>query len=167
MGLDIGINTTAPEFLVRKMNIDLSNSGIGSSTYFAAKTLGTFAGTFLLLKFSPLKFLRYSLYVGVISIALLLISPNLWLSLLFIFLVGLTCANVFSIIFSYALQQKQEQTNEVSALMIMGVSGGAVILPLLGLVNDLMGLSAAFVLLALCLVAILIFTKNFNEHEKA
>lgn len=61
--------------------------------------------------------------------------------------VGLACSNVFSILFSFALGVMPTRQNEVSALMIMGVSGGALLTPVMGLVADQFGQVAAFGLL--------------------
>ena len=57
-----------------------------------------------------------------------------------------------SIIFSYALQHLPERDNEISALMIMGVSGGALITPLMGVLSDALGQVAGLSLLLLCLL---------------
>ena len=61
--------------------------------------------------------------------------------------VGLACSNVFSILFSFALGVMPTRQNEVSALMIMGVSGGALLTPVMGLVADQFGQVVAFGLL--------------------
>ena len=61
--------------------------------------------------------------------------------------VGLACSNVFSILFSFALGVMPTRQNEVSALMIMDVSGGALLTPVMGLVADQFGQVAAFGLL--------------------
>ncbi|WP_298647874.1 MFS transporter [uncultured Proteiniphilum sp.] len=164
VGLDVGINTSAPELLMKRMGLELSRAGLGSSVYFAAKTIGAFAGTLLLLKFRPLRFLRYSLIFAIIAFAALMFVQNLWLLLILIFIIGFTCANVFSIVFSFALQKDRQRSNEISALMIMGVSGGAVILPLQGLMNDNFGFSAALSVLLLCLVINLLLTNIFKEN---
>ena len=81
-----------------------------------------------------------------------------------IFAIGLTCANVFSIIFSLALNKMPERSNEISALMIMGVSGGAIILPIQGVVNDAMGLLASLAVLLICLLFNLLLTKNYKQN---
>lgn len=164
VGLDVGINTSAPELLMKRMGLELSRAGLGSSVYFTAKTTGAFAGTLLLLKFSPLRFLRSSLIVAILAFAVLMFAQNLWTTLILIFIIGFTCANVFSIIFSFALQKDRQRSNEISALMIMGVSGGAVILPLQGLMNDNFGLLAALSVLLFCLIMNLLFTNIFKEN---
>lgn len=165
VGLDVGINTSAPELLMKRMGLELSRAGLGSSVYFAAKTTGAFVGTLLLLKFPPLRFLRLSLIMAIVAFIALMFVQNIWFSLILIFIIGFTCANVFSIVFSFALQKDQQRSNEISALMIMGVSGGAIILPLQGLMNDNFGLSAALSVLLFCLIINLLLT-NIMKAER-
>lgn len=164
VGLDVGINTTAPQLLMSKAGLEISRAGLGSSVYFIAKTLGTFLGAFMLLRTNPIKFLKISLVIAILSFAPLMMSTNLWVMLAAIFAIGLTCANVFSIIFSLALNKMPERSNEISALMIMGVSGGAIILPIQGVVNDVMGLLASLALLLICLLFNLLLTKNYKDN---
>ena len=164
VGLDVGINTTAPELLMKRVGLELSRAGLGSSVYFAAKTTGAFVGALLLLKVLPLRFLRLSLIIAIVAFIALMFTSNLWVLIGLIFIVGAACANVFSIIFSFALQKMPKRSNEVSALMIMGVSGGAIILPLEGFVNDSFGFLAALSILLLCLILNLILTKTFKEN---
>jgi fucose permease len=65
-------------------------------------------------------------------------------------ILGLAVANVFPIIFGAALQRSPAQQNEVSGLLIMGVSGGAILLPIMGFISDARGdaWALAFLLLA-------------------
>lgn len=48
------------------------------------------------------------------------------------------------------MQRRPDRANGVSGLMIMGVSGGAVIPPLMGFMSDLMGSQAGSVAVILC-----------------
>jgi len=49
---------------------------------------------------------------------------------------------------------RPEQSNEVSALMIMGVSGGALITPCMGGIADMFGQVAGLMLLLICMLYI-------------
>ena len=166
VGLDVGLNTTAPELLMRKVGLELSRAGLGSSVYFFAKIAGTFVGALMLLKTAPLRFLKISLLIAVLAFIPLMFMSELWVLVAAIFVIGFMCANVFSIIFSYALQNKTERSNEISALMIMGVSGGAIILPLQGFVNDSLGLTAAISILMISLILILILTNKMTNDAQ-
>ena len=96
-----------------------------------------------------------SLSFALLAFAGLLVARELWLLSLLIVLVGLCCSNVFSILFSYALEQRPQQADEVSALMIMGVSGGVVVMPFMGLLSDAWGAVAGMLPLLLCLLYLL------------
>lgn len=163
VGIDVGLNTTIPKLLMDRTEMTVSEAGLGSSLYFAARTLGSFAGALLLAKFSASRFLQYSMLVAILSFILLLLVPNLWCMYILIFVVGLACANVFSILFSYALQHKPEQANEISALMIMGVSGGALVTPLMGVLADQLGQVAGLSVLLICILYICMISFKIDK----
>ena len=77
----------------------------------------------------------------------MLLSENLWFILGCVAVFGVGYANLFSIIFSLSLKRVPEKANEVSALLIVGVSGGAVLPPLLGVVTDLFATQQAAVIM--------------------
>lgn len=152
VGIDVGLNTSIPKLLMDKAGMPLEEAGLGSSLYFAARTVGSFAGAFLLARYAAGRFLKGSMVIAIISFLLLLFVDTPWVMFTMITIVGLACANVFSIIFSFALQYKPERANEISALMIMGVSGGALITPLMGIVSDVFGQVAGLSVLLVCLI---------------
>lgn len=152
VGIDVGLNTTIPKLLMEKTGMSVSEAGLGSSLYFSARTIGSFVGAFLLAKITSDRFMQYSMMLALVGfILLLLVNSLLWISVLVV-IVGLACSNVFSIIFSYALQHLPERDNEISALMIMGVSGGALVTPLMGILSDAFGQVAGLSLLLFCLL---------------
>lgn len=152
VGIDVGLNTTIPKLLIEKTGMVVSEAGLGSSLYFSARTIGTFVGAFLLARVASDRFMQYSIGIGLISLVLLLLADSLlWISILVV-IIGLACSNVFSIIFSYALRHLPERDNEISALMIMGVSGGALVTPLMGILSEGVGQAAGLSLLVLCLL---------------
>lgn len=152
VGIDVGLNTTIPKLLIEKTGMAVSEAGLGSSLYFSARTIGTFVGAFLLARVASDRFMQYSIGIGLISLVLLLLADSLlWISILVV-IIGLACSNVFSIIFSYALRHLPERDNEISALMIMGVSGGALVTPLMGILSEGVGQAAGLSLLVLCLL---------------
>lgn len=152
VGIDVGLNTTIPKLLMEKTGMSVSEAGLGSSLYFSARTIGSFVSAFLLAKIASDRFMQYSMMLALVGfILLLLVNSLLWISVLVV-IVGLACSNVFSIIFSYALQHLPERDNEISALMIMGVSGGALVTPLMGILSDAFGQVAGLSLLLFCLL---------------
>lgn len=154
VGIDVALNTSIPKLLMDRTNMELSQAGLGTSLYFAARTIGTLLGAFLLMKLSSLKFLKYSILVAIAAFLMLINVVEIWLILPLIIVIGLACSNVFSIIFSLALQHDMKHANEISALMIMGVSGGALLPPLQGVFSDLFGFTIGMYLILVCLIGI-------------
>lgn len=163
VGIDVGMNTFTPQLLEQRLGISSNDAALGSSLYFAARTIGAFLGAFLLMKCKPIWFLKLNMIVAIVFFALLMFGTQQWMLLTAVALIGFTCANVFSILFTIALQDKPQQTNEISSLMIMGVAGGAVVTPIAGLLSKHVGLAASFGLLLLCGVYILFLSFKFSK----
>ena len=136
VGVDVGINMTYPKFLMERCDLPLTDAGMGNSVYFFARTVGAFLGGILLMKYSESKFYIYSVWIALAGLILMTISTNLWFILGCVAVFGIGYANLFSIIFSLSLKRVPEKANEVSALLIVGVSGGAVLPPILGVITD-------------------------------
>jgi fucose permease len=162
VGIDVGLNTTIPKLLMDKTGIILNEASLGTSLYFAARTIGSFVGAILLARYAAGRFFRLSMFIAIAAFILLLITNVLWVMYAMIVVVGLTCANVFSIIFSFALRHKPERNNEISALMIMGVSGGALITPLMGIISDSFEQVTGLLLLLVCLVYLSVLSFKLN-----
>jgi len=156
VGIDVGLNVTVPKFLIERCGIPLNEAGLGTSLYFIARTSGTFIGAIILAKYAPGKFFIISMVVAIAGMAVMIAMSGLVAILVLVFLVGFAVANVFSIIFSAALQAKPERANEISGLMIMGVAGGAVIPPLMGILSDAMGQGGGLAVLLGAMIYLLI-----------
>lgn len=149
VGIDVGLNTVIPKILIEKTGMALEQAGLGTSLYFVAKTAGTFIGALLLAKWSPKGIFRICMIIGLIALAGMIFGQQSILMYVLIVVVGIAYANVFSIIFSNALQYKPERNNDISALMVMGVSGGALFPPIMGLVSDMSNQATSLVVLVL------------------
>jgi fucose permease len=157
VGLDVGINTTAPKILMERLNIGLSDAGYATSFYFIFRTAGCFLGSGLLAKFSAKKVFIVSASMILIGI-LCLFFPNKTIIYTGIALFGLGNSNIFSVIFSQALLQKPTSHNQVSGLMIMGIFGGAVFPLIMGVMSDFVGgQSGALFVLLFCVAYLLVF----------
>ena len=44
VGIDVGINTTAPKLLIERVNMPLSQAGYATSIYFLMRTIGALSG---------------------------------------------------------------------------------------------------------------------------
>lgn len=163
VGIDVGLNTSIPKLLMHRTSLVLDEAALGTSLYFAARTIGTFIGAFLLMKLSSVKFLRATLVLAVLAFVIMMISSSLWVLLAAIALIGLSCANVFSIIFSLALQHDMKHSNEISALMIMGVSGGALLSPLQGLITDMSTFTTGMTVILISIIIIGLISFKFKS----
>lgn len=149
VGVDVGINTAAPKILMERAGLNSIEAGYGPSMYFAFRTAGAFIGAILLAKYSPMGIFKIITVTAVLAlIALIFAADKIAIFALFA-IIGLAIANVFSIIFSLALQSRPDKANEISGLMITGVFGGAVIPFIMGLTSDMIGSQVGSVVIIL------------------
>lgn len=153
VGIDVGLNVSAPKIVMERTGMPLEDAGYVASVYFVFKTAGAFLGAFLLAKWPAKKFYVASGFAATVAMVVLLFAMSAGVIYAAVALAGFACANIFSILFSYALQRKPEHSNEVSGLLIMGVSGGAIFPLLMGMASDAAGAQwgAVAVLLVCCL----------------
>jgi len=166
VGVDVGLNTAAPKILMERCGMNSIQAGYGPSMYFAFRTAGAFLGAILLAKFSSVKFFKITTLVAVIAlVALIFVSDKIAVFALLAIL-GFSIANVFSIIFSMAIQLRPDKANEISGLMITGVFGGAVIPFIMGLASDVLGSQTGSVLIILLSAAYLLFCSFAIQVKK-
>ena len=164
VGIDVGVNVTAPKILMERLNMSLADAGLATSLYFLFRTIGCFTGAFVLARYSAKKFFALSVALMVLSMAGLLIFNNLALIYISIALVGLGNSNIFPIILSKAMLYLPEKKNEVSGLMIMGLFGGTVFPLLMGLLSDAMASqTGALIVLTAGVVYLIFLTFKLRE----
>ncbi|MCX6243654.1 MAG: MFS transporter [Bacteroidetes bacterium] len=154
VGIDVGINAVSGQFLISKFDLspDSTFAQSGRSVYFFGKMLGTFGGALMLTLLPSRKFFLWSSILAVISIIALIFSPTDMVAMVIIFIIGLGVANIFPLIFSLSVEKHPTRSNEISGLMIMAVSGGAVIPVLIGSLTDNVGVTAGMFVLVVCAV---------------
>lgn len=164
VGVDVGMGITFPKLLQERCSLPLEKAGLGNSVYFLARTVGAFLGGLILMKYPAGKFFTASSLVALAALVGLIFSKNLVTVLVFVALFGLGYANLFSIIFSISMLKVPRKTNEVSALLIVGVCGGAIIPPVLGVVTDSFGTQgAALVALTLAWLFMVVLIPFINK----
>ena len=164
VGVDVGLNTTIPKFLMERCGILLEKAGLGTSLYFVARTIGTFVGAILLVKLSGRKFFMVSMFIAIPALLVMLLIDNMWGILSMVFVIGLAVANVFSIIFGAALKRKPERANEISGLLIMGVAGGAIMPLIMGIISDSFGQTGGMAVLLVALSYLLYSAFKLKEE---
>lgn len=164
VGFEIGLMTAVPKYLTEVCAVSLEKAGLGCSLYYIARTIGTFAGAIILAKVSSKRFLSITMLMAIGSIAVFMVGTNFYLLLVALFAVGLLCANIFAIAFSAALGSRPKQANAISALMIMGVAGGALLPPVMGVVADAVSQWMSLVIPAAALIYIFIISFKLKTN---
>jgi fucose permease len=156
VGIDVGVNSTSGQFLMNKLSMEQTLAESARSIYFFGKMLGTFAGALMLAWIAARKFLVWTSVLNIAAIVFLIFNPIPAAALVFIFLIGLFTANVFPLVFSITVDTYPERANEISGLVMMAVSGGAVVPLLTGWLSDVAGITIGMFVLVACAVYILI-----------
>ncbi len=164
VGIDVGVNITAPKLLIERVGMVLADAGYATSLYFLFRTFGCFAGTFILAKFPPRNFFIVSVCMILFGILGLYFSYNQITIYICVALIGLGNSNIFPIIFSRAMMYMPARSNEISGLMIMGIAGGAVFPLLMGVASDsLGGQIGAVIVLTVCVAYLIFLMFNFKS----
>lgn len=164
VGIDVGINAISGQFLLERFDSDQTLAESGRSLYFFGKMLGTFGGAILLTRLSSPKFFLWSSILGLLSLLALIAAPSEMVALIVIFIIGLGFANIFPLVFSLTIDRYQDRANEISGLMIMAVSGGAVLPPLMGWIADSSSyLLSTFVLIAAALYILIVAIRKMRS----
>ena len=160
VGIDVGVNTTAPKVLMERLGMSLNEAAFATSLYFIARTVGCFTGSFFLRMMKQRTF--YVISVAMIFLALLGLGVGTTKAVLYtsIALVGYGDSNMFSIIVSRAMSTKQ---NEVSGLMITGIFGAMIFLQLMGFASDAIGQLGAVLVLVVGALFLAFYTKLVKE----
>ncbi len=167
VGIDAGINITAPKILMEREGLTLEEAGLATSLYFLFRVAGSFSGGFIMARFSIPRFFIISVICLALSCTGLLIFSGSTLLYVCLALVGFGNSNIFSMIFSRALQFMPERDNEISGLMIMGISGGAIFPPLMGIASDSLNSQSGAVIILVILVVYLFFLSPYIKMKEA
>ena len=155
VGADVGMNTNIANFLKSSFDLSLEQATLGISIYFAALMISRFLGVIILRWISAKKFLLITTIVTLISLLVMIFAPSVMIARVAIFMVGLGSGNLFPLIFSIALEKMPNRANEISGLMIMAISGGAIIPPIMGVLSTNVSLVASLMVLVVCILYIL------------
>lgn len=145
---DVAVNMTLPRLMTDQFGLSTEKANLCNSLYFLARTVAAFAGGALLLKVSDKKFFAAGCWMALLGLVLLAVFGKVGLvpALLAVCIFGIGYANLFGIVFSFAMRSKPDKTNEISALLIVGLIGGAILPPVLGWLRDVSGSQIAAVI---------------------
>ena len=165
VGFDVGINSNIANYLSNKFQISLDSASIGISIYFASLMAGRFLGAILLRKLNTVTFFIISALVTLAGLVGILVSGNLMLTRILIFIAGLGFSNVFPIMFALTIEKMPDYANELSGLIILALSGGAIIPPLMGVLTDLYNVNAIIFVLVFCMLYVT-FTAIYSLYMR-
>lgn len=155
VGSDVGMNSNIANYLQKNFNLSLEEASVGISFYFAALMISRFLGAVLLNFIKAKPFLIITTLVTIMAFIGMILAPTPLIGKICIFLAGLGSGNLFPLIFSITANKMPDRINEISGLMIMAVSGGAVIPPLMGMVSQNYGGTASIFVVVGCMVYVL------------
>jgi MFS transporter, FHS family, L-fucose permease len=128
---------------------------LGPTLFFGTLTVGRLvAGS---IKVSPRTFFRLSALLGLIGGVLLMLG-NKELALAGVVLGGLGFANIWPMLFSITVEEKPERASELSGLMCMAISGGAIVPLVMSKLRDGGMTAMSFVVPAACFAYLLLLS---------
>jgi fucose permease len=155
VGAEVSVNTNIVSVLIAKYGLTLETAAIGISFFFAGETISRFLGAIILNVIKPRQFLFLTTLVSLLGVVGIFLAPTNAVAFAAILIVGLGAGNMFPIIFSLALEKMPERANEISGLLIMAVSGGAVIPLVMGFVSTTFGPIVSVSVVGACLLYVL------------
>ena len=121
----------------------------GPVMFFLLLTVGRLLGSAVLTIMTPRTCFRLSAFLGMVGAAAMMLGSKP-LSLVGIAAAGLGFANIWPMLFSITVEERPERANELSGLMCMAISGGALVPLLMGWCLDLKWGALAFIVPAGC-----------------
>lgn len=155
VGVEVATNTNISNILIAKYGVTMETAVWGISAFFAGETISRLIGAIILNWIKPRVFLLLTALTSLLGVAGLFVSPTFTVALISIFIIGFGAGNMFPIIFSLSLAKMPDRANEISGLLIMAVSGGAVIPLVMGYVSTAVSPLASVFVIGACLLYIL------------
>ena len=155
VGVEVATNTNISNILISKYGITMEMAAWGISAFFAGETISRLIGAIILNWIKPRIFLLLTALTSLVGVAGVFVSPTFNVALVSIFIIGFGVGNMFPIIFSLSLAKMPDRANEISGLLIMAVSGGAVIPLVMGFVSTAVSPIASVFVIGACLLYIL------------
>jgi len=152
VGIDVGFNSNSGQFLIKQFGMDSTTAASGRSVYFFGRMLGTFGGALLLTRISARKFFLLTSALGILCLICILLVKSAFMAWGLVFMIGLAVANIWPLVFSITVEKYPARNNEISGLMMMAISGGAVIPLLIGWVSDLSNVAVGMSILIVCMI---------------
>ncbi len=138
------------------MDKDAANT-YGPTMFYLMLTIGRLLGSAILAVMTPRMCFCLSAVLGLLG-GLALMAGSQSLALAGVVAAGLGFANIWPMLFSITVEEKPQRANELSGLMCMAISGGAVVPLLMGALLDNGMKSMAFIVPAVCFAYLLLLS---------
>ena len=130
--------------------------------FFLMLTAGRLLGGAVLNIMTPRTFFRVSAVLG-LSGALVLMLGNASLAIIGVLAAGLGFANIWPMLFSITVEEDPKRGSELSGLMCMAISGGAIVPLLMGKLVDCDMSTKAFIVPVICFAYLLALSLKGNS----
>jgi fucose permease len=159
--LYVGAEVCMARFLfpgLKEMGMDEATAGrYGPALFFALLTVGRIGGGVVLSKVQPRPAFRVSALMGAVGAGLLM-TGNTSLAIGGVILGGLGFANIWPLLFSITVEEKPERAGELSGLMCMAISGGALVPLVMGGLVDAGMNAVSFVVPLVCFIYLFVLS---------
>ncbi len=165
VGAEVSISATLPSYLEQRYGYKAADLGMaGTGLFFLSLMAGRFAGTVILTRITPQTFFTYSCLVSVAGLVLLAFGGGK-VGFIAAIAIGAGFSNIFPLIFARAIEARPQKANELSALMVTAIAGGAIIPPATSFIADRLGgaVSLAVPLVCLLYLTVLAFARDKKD----
>ena len=145
---------------------DQSANKWGPTLFFLLLTTGRLLGGAVLTVMSPRTCFRTSSLLGIVGAGALMTGSQS-LAIPGVVAAGLGFANIWPMLFSITVEKQPECANELSGLMCMAISGGALLPLLMGWFLDLGWKEIAFIVPVACFVYLLLLSLQSGRRPTA
>jgi len=159
--------TTYLKPILKEIGLDADTANkFGPTMFLGMLTIGRILGGFVVTIMTPRNFFRLSALLGVVG-AGLLATGSKQLAIVGVIAAGLGFANIWPMLFSITVEEKPERASELSGLMCMAISGGAIVPLFMGQMVDMKLGALAFVVPAACFAYLLLISLKGGKKAAA
>jgi FHS family L-fucose permease-like MFS transporter len=139
---------------------------LGPTLFFAVLALGRILGSAVLTIMTPRTCFRLSALLGLVGAGAFMVGSKP-LSLAGVIVAGLGFANIWPMLFSITVEERPKCANELSGLMCMAISGGAIVPLLMGWLLDQRFQAMAFVVPTACFAYLFLLSLRGGRKQAA
>lgn len=152
VAIDVGTNFISSKIMVNRFNWNLDSAKYAPQIYFFCRTIGAFLGVFLLARIDEIKYFKVNMIACIVALLGLSFVSNDVFNLICIGAIGFFASSIFSIIYSLALKERPDKSNEISGLMITAIAGGGIVTPIMGIATSGIGILGGILVILLCVL---------------